>query len=331
MATFLSPDEQLLVLAQATDAYARWNAAQGVFVTTIRALAGAHHAGREMVVPQSLINTFAGLLAGSPANRLLTAELLRVPDEPVLSEGLALIDVDGHAVARNAVRAALGRHLKPQLLAAVLEQCDSDRDLMNVAGMGRRRLALVSLDLLAATGDPDVAELCLERVVHGTTMTERFDALTCLVDFDCPQRDQALAAFYARWKDQPTVVSKWFSAQALCRSPGALDRIMALQAHPAFDMNNLTLVMAFFGGFFRQNRFTFHDTSGRGYAWLADLLLMSDRMGRSGGTWLTPQLSQWQRHGHARQELMRFEMQRMLDTPGISNGLRGVVQRLLKG
>jgi aminopeptidase N len=110
-----------------------------------------------------------------------------------------------------------------------------------------------------------------------------------------------------------------------------LDRIMALQAHPAFDMNNLTLVMAFFGGFFRQNRFTFHDTSGRGYAWLADLLLMSDRMGRSGGTWLTPQLSQWQRHGHARQELMRFEMQRMLDTPGISNGLRGVVQRLLKG
>lgn len=331
IAPFLNPDEQLLVLAQATDAYARWNAAQRVFVTTIRELAGAHHAGQKMVVPQSLINTFAGLLTDSPANRLLTAELLRVPDEPVLSEGLALIDVDGHAVARNAVRAALGRHLKPQLLAAVLEQCDIDRDLMNVAGMGRRRLALVSLDLLAATCDPDVAELCLERVVHGATMTERFDALTCLVDFDCPQRDQALAAFYERWKDQPTVVSKWFSAQALCRSPGALDRIMALQAHPAFDMNNLTLVMAFFGGFFRQNRLTFHDTSGRGYAWLADLLLMSDRMGRSGGTWLTPQLSHWQRHGHARQELMRFEMQRMLDTPGISNGLRGVVQRLLKG
>jgi aminopeptidase N len=331
MEPFLGPEELLLVLAQSTDAYARWNAAQGVFVTTIRALAGAHHAGQELVVPQSLINTFSELLAGSPANRLLTAELLRVPDEPVLSEGLALIDVDGHAVARNAVRAALGRHLKPQLLAAVLEQRDNDRDLMNVAGMGRRRLACVSLDLLVATCDADVAELCLDRVVHGPTMTERFDALSCLVDFDCIQRDQALAAFYERWKDQPTVVSKWFSAQALCRSPGALDRIMALQAHPAFDMNNLTLVMAFFGGFFRQNRFTFHHPSGRGYAWLADLLLMSDRMGRSGGTWLTPQLSQWQRHGPARQELMRCEMQRMLDTPGISNGLRGVIQRLLKG
>ena len=331
MEPYLSPDEQLLVLTRATDAYARWNAAQGAFVTTIRALAGAHHVGREMVVPESLIETFAALLAGSPANRLLTAELLRVPDEPVLSEGLALIDVEGHAVARNAVRAALGRRLKPQLLATVLEQRDNDRDLMNVTGMGRRRLALVCLDLLVATCYTDVAELCFDRVVHGATMTERFDALSCLIDFDCPQRDQALVAFYERWKDQPTVVSKWFSVQALCRSLGALDRIMALQGHPAFDMNNLTLVMAFFGGFFRQNRFTFHDTSGRGYAWLSDLLLMSDRMGRAGGTWLTPQLSQWQRHSPARQELMRCAMQRMLDTPGISNGLRGVVQRLLKG
>ena len=331
MEPYQSADEQLQVLAHATDAYARWNAAQGVLVAMIRTLAAAYHAGQELTVPPSLISTYAQLLAQAPANRLLAAELLRVPDEPVLSEGLALIDVDGHAVARNAVRAALGRRLKPQLLAAVLEPGVNDSDLMNVAGMGRRRLALVSLDLLAATGDSDVAELCLDRVLHGATMTERFDALSCLVDFECPQRDQAMAAFYAQWNAQPTVVSKWFSAQALCRSPGALDRIMALQAHPAFDMNNLNLVMAFFGGFFRQNRFTFHDPSGRAYEWLADLLLMSDRMGRAGGTWLTPQLSQWQRHSPARQELMRHAMQRMLDTPGISNGLRGVVQRLLNG
>lgn len=331
MAPFLSTDEQLLVLAQATDAYARWNAGQGVLVTTIRALAGAHRDGQEMVVPQRLIKTFAGLLAGSTTNRLLTAELLRVPDEPVLSEGLALIDVDGHALARNALRAALGRNLKQQLLSAVLEPGDNDRELMNVVGMGRRRLALVSLDLLAATGDVDVAELCLERVLRGATMTERFDALSCLIDFECPQRDQALAAFHAQWKNQPTVISKWFSAQAACRSAGALDRIMVLQAHPAFDMNNLNLVMSFFGAFFRQNRFTFHDQSGRAYEWLADLLLLSDRMGRAGGTWLTPQLSQWQRHGPARQQLMRQAMQRMLDTPDISNGLRGVVQCLLNG
>jgi len=326
---FLTSAEQLTVLSHGEDAYARWNAAQSVFVSVIRALAADHHAGRELTVPESLVATAAQLLASDMANRLLTAELLRLPDEPVLSEGEALIDIDGHAAARDAVRGALGRQLKPQLLAAVLDAGSQDCALMNVAGMGRRRLSAVCLDLLMATGDTAVAELCLSRVLQGGTMTERFDALACLVDFDGPQRDRALSAFYERWQAHPTVVSKWFAVQAASRSHGALDRIMALQGHTAFDMNNLSLLMAFYGSFFRQNRFTFHEPGGRGYEWLADLLLMSDRMGRSGGAWLTPQLSQWRRHPPVRQALMRRSLERMLGAPDISNGLRGIVQRLL--
>ena len=327
---FLDEGEQLTLLRHAHDPCARWQAGQRVTVAAIHALASQHHEGQLLTVSPALLDTYAELLDQTPDNSLLTAELLRLPDEPVLSEGLARIDVEGHAAGRAALRAALGRRLKPALWAlATATGHGDDRALMNTAGMGRRRLAAVALDLLIATGDSDVADLCQQRALHAATMTERFDALCCLVDFDGPQREEALAGFLHRWQDQPTVVCKWFAAQAGARGPGALDRIMALQAHPKFDMNNLALVMAYFGGFFRQNRVSFHDRSGRAYVWLADLLLTSDRMGRSGGVWLTPQLSQWRRHDPDRSALMHSELVRIQRTPGISNALRGLAQRLL--
>ena len=328
---YLSGEEQLALLAHANDAYARWQAAQNVMTATVRRMAGAHRQAQDMDVPEPLLAAFETVLTAPMLNRLLTAELLRVTDEPMLSEGMPEIDVDGHATARNALRSALGHRLKTSLLAAVMDPGVDDRALMNVAGMGRRRLAAVSLDLLCATGDPAMADLCLERVQHGATMTERFDALICLVDQDGPQRDKALAAFYARWKDNPTVVNKWFGAQALCRLPDAVDRVMALQGHPAFDVTNIAQAMAYFGGFFRQNRIAFHHPSGRGYEWLVDLLLASDRMGRSGLSWLTPQIAQWRRHQPARQALMRVALARLDAAPGKSNGLAGLAQRLLHG
>ena len=189
--------------------------------------------------------------------------------------------------------------------------------------------ALLLTDLLAAAGGEEVARLCHDRALGAPTMTERFDALAVLVDIEHPLREVALEAFAARWRNHPTVLNKWFMAQALSRAPGAIHRIMALQAHPLFKPMDIAMGMAFYGSFFRQNRLTFHEPGGRGYQWLADMLLMLDRLGRPGAVWLIPQIAPWRRHRPTRQLQMREALQRVADTPGISNGLRGLVGRLL--
>jgi aminopeptidase N len=332
IAPHLSAPERRVLVLHATDPWARWQAAQSLMADALRAQARAVHAGAAPVFEPVLLDMLGGLLEralADPAQHMITAELLRVPDEPVLSQGLAEIDVDGHHAARTALRAALGRALQPRLLAALAPPAADDSALMHPQGMGRRRLAAVCLDLLAGAGGAEVAQLCHDRALHAATMTERFDALACLVDLDHPLRQVALDAFIARWQDEPTVVAKWLTAQALARGADALDRIMALQAHPRFDPTHITLGMALYGSFFRQNRVAFHDASGRGYEWLADTLLALDRMGRPGGVWLTPQIAQWRRHGPQRRKLMQLALQRLAREPGLSNGMRGLVQRLL--
>ncbi|WP_233259052.1 aminopeptidase N [Rubrivivax albus] len=329
----LDSDERLVLLAHATDPWARWNAAQGLMTDAIRAQAAAARDGASLSFADFPIQAFARLLdeaQEAPDSRLVLAELLRVPDEPVLSDGQPFIDVDGHHAARTALRASLGQALRPQLLRAVQDLGEpGDGELMHVGGLGRRRLAAVCLDLLAAVGDDEVARLCHERVLAAPTMTERFDALACLVDIEHPLRQSALDAFIDRWRDHPTVVAKWFTAQALARSPGAIERIMALQIHPLFDPQNMALGLALLGSFFRQNRVAFHDAQGRGYEWLADVLLMLDRLGRPGAVWLTPQISQWRRHLPERQAAMRRALERVAGTAGLSNGTRGLVMRFL--
>jgi aminopeptidase N len=332
IAPHLSASERRVLVLHATDPWARWRAAQSLMVDALRAQARVVHAGATPAFEPALLDTLGGLLEralADPGQSMISAELLRVPDEPVLSQGLAEIDVDGHHAARMALRATLGRTLRPQLLAALAPPATDDAPLMHPQGMGRRRLAAVCLDLLAATGDAEVAQLCHDRALHAPTMTERFDALACIVDLDHPLRQAALDAFIARWQDEPTVVAKWFTAQALARGADAVDRIKALQAHPHFDPTHITLGMALYGSFFRQNRVAFHDAGGRGYEWLADTLLALDRMGRPGGVWLTPQIAQWRRHAAPRRLLMQSALQRVASEPGLSNGMRGLVQRLL--
>ena len=326
---FLALDEQLLLVAHAGDAFARWNAAQSLQIALMRRLAADFHAGRPMLVPAAVIDAFGRVLDESAGDRLVAADLLRVPDEPALSDGEAFVDLDGHAAARDLLRRAFATGLRERLLACIELPKGASTALLDVEAMGRRRLAGVALQLLMAGGDAALADRCLGDVQHAPTMTERFAALTALVDHAGPQREAALAAFYARWRDEPMVVAKWFTAQALARGKGACERILALEAHPAFDPADIPMAMAYYGSFCRQNRIAFHDPSGRGYVFLADRLLAADAMGRGGLQWLTPQIAQWRRHEPGRAALMRAELERVLGTPGISNGLRGLMTRCL--
>ena len=159
-------------------------------------------------------------------------------------------------------------------------------------------------------------------------MTDAFAALAALCHVNCPQRSAALESFYRRWQHKPPVIDKWFNAQALSRMDGAIDSILALEQHPAMDIANMPRAMAFYGGFFRQNRIAFHDPSGRGYDMLAERLVLIDSVKPGTTYWLMPQLLQWRRFDAHRRGLMQRALQRVL-AANISKGLYEIVSKAL--
>jgi aminopeptidase N len=324
----LAPDQLAVLMAHDPDPYNRWQSGQTLAIAAIRTMAGQWHAGNPMKVDPVFINAWERVLQDRESDPALVAELLLLPDEPALSEGLAIIDIDGHKAGRDLLLLELASRNRDRLLALYHELHESGSYEFNALAVGRRSLRNRCLEVLLALPDEEVQSLCLAQIDGAGNMTDAFAALAALCHVDCPQRLQGLDSFYQRWQHKGPVIDKWFNAQALSRMEGAIDHILALEQHPAMDLMNMPRAMAFYGGFFRQNRVAFNDASGRGYDMLADRLILIDSIKPGTSYWLMPQLLQWRRFDSHRQVLMKKALQKVL-AADISKGLYEIVSKAL--
>src|SRR2546430_14061618 len=99
-------------------------------------------------------------------------------------------------------------------------------------------------------------------------MTDAMAALACLANLDCPERQPALDAFYAKWQHEPLVVDKWLAVQSTSRRPDALPRVKRLLSHPALDIKVPNKVYALIRGF-ASNHVRVHAADGSGHTFLA--------------------------------------------------------------
>jgi len=105
--------------------------------------------------------------------------------------------------------------------------------------------------------------------------------------------------------------------QALARREDTLDAVLALAKHPDFTLNNPNRMRALVSAF-ASNQRAFHDASGRGYRFLADMILAVDAINPQTAARLVPPLGRWRRFEPARADLMKAELERIVATPGLS-------------
>ena len=62
----------------------------------------------------------------------------------------------------------------------------------------------------------------------------------------------------------------------------------------------------------------FHAADGRGYRFLADMILAADKLNPQTAARFVPPLGRWRRFDERRQALMREQLERIVATPGLS-------------
>jgi aminopeptidase N len=148
-------------------------------------------------------------------------------------------------------------------------------------------------------------------------MTDQQGALMTLVSLDGAEREDALAAFYERFKDDALVLDKWFTLQGLAQREDTLEAVEALTRHPDFTMTNPNRLRALVGSF-GVNQWAFHQPSGRGYRFMADMILAADKLNPQVAARQVPTIGRWKRFEPKRAALMRQELERIVGTPGLS-------------
>jgi aminopeptidase N len=306
-----SPADLAFLSANDDDPFARFEAMQQLMLATlVEAVGGARPDHRPVVeaVRETLSNP--GL---DPS---FIAEAVLLPTEAFIGDQMRLVDPQGIHKAREALRADLGRELET-LWRGAYSASAANRFEYSPAAKGARRLRTVALGYLFAAGAKDAPQIAMRQFSDADNMTDRQGALGVLANSDAAERAEALVAFYERYKDNALVLDKWFTVQALSSRDDALASAKALAEHPDFTIANPNRLRSLVGALAANQR-AFHDSSGEGYRFLADMILAVDKLNPQAAARQVPPLGRWRRFDEARAALMRAELQRIVGTPGLS-------------
>ena len=327
-----TPEQLALLLAHESDPFNAWEAGQRLASTLILDAAQAIATGQSPVWPDTFTAACRRLLQ-TQARRgaAFIAEALTLPGEGTLAELLDVVDPDALHAARNGLRRHLAEALEGEFSGLYAALAITEPYAPTSEQAGKRALRNVCLGYLLELDTDAARQLAAAQFKAADNMTDQFAALSALANVNaetCPQRDDALAAFYAQWQDEALVVDKWLAVQSTSRRPDTLATVKALTAHPAFDAGNPNKIYALIRNF-GANLARFNAADGSGYAFMADRILDLHDKNPQVASRLARCFDRWQKFDAGRQAHARAALERIRQHQGLSRDVLEVVTRAL--
>jgi aminopeptidase N len=323
----LSADDLQFLAARDPDSFNRWQAIQTLATRLLVAQAtGEKSSGGQ----DSLVAALGATLADPALAHALIAQAITLPSEADIAREIGRdVDPDAILASRRALRALIGQRLGDALAETYTRLTDPSPYRPDAAGAGRRALRNACLDLAAATGADETIGRAARQYQTADNMTDRMAALTTLAQHDRPERTAALDDFYRRYADDPLVVDKWLSLQAMIPERATLDRVRSLTAHAAFSFANPNRIRALIGVFAQANHTQFNRPDGAGYDFLVDTVLSLDARNPQVAARLLAAFKSWRAMEPIRRERAQAALRRVAGSEGLSADVQDIAGRAL--
>jgi aminopeptidase N len=326
----LSSEELLVLLRHDTDAFNRWQAAQTVAMRTLVSLSTGVAVRDEEV--NSLASAFRSFTdTDALSDPAFAALVLTLPSEADIAQEIGK-DVDPDAIhrARKEMRRHIGRSCFERLTDFYSFLAETEAYSPDAASAGRRALRNAALDLLTAADQQAGEKLASEQFETASNMTDRLASLGVLMTIPGMVRENAIASFEQRYRNEPLVLDKWFTLQAAIPEDTTLDRVKRLMEHPAFSISNPNRVRSLIGSFAMLNQVQFNRKDGAGYALLASIVLRADELNPQLASRLLTAFSTWKMMESTRRSHARRALQSIAQKPNLSRDVGDIVNRSLE-
>ena len=264
-----------LLAAHDSDLFMRWQsfrlfASRQIFAA-MRSL--ARH--KKPLWKQDFLDAAARIAGNNGLEPAFRAMALTLPSETELARLLGRnINPDAIHKARRALQNVLGETLEP-MRETITASLSLPHDFEPTGeDAGKRELA----NCLLAYGvhaDSDAAEAALvEKFRKAENMTDREFAFRLILQEmqGSAEAEEAMDEFYARYRDDPIVLDKWFTAQAVVSGRSAVATCRRLVAHDAFKWTNPNRVRSVIGAFSSGNPTGFNRADGTGYRFIIEAI-----------------------------------------------------------
>jgi len=322
------PREELaFLMGRDSDAFSRWDAGHQLARDLLLELAEAQ--GGQLALDPVYSEAFGRVLTDADLDGSLKALALTLPDEKVLGQEMDVIDPDALHAARQFMRGALAEAHREALVETYRQGAARGPYSNDKESIHARRLKNCALAYWMTLGTGDALAAATAQFEQADNMTDAEAALGVLVDTVSSERDEALATFYDRHAEDPLLVDKWFTLQALSRRPDTFEQVQGLAQHPAFSPKNPNRLRALLGAFCSGNPFHFNRADGAGYRFLADWVIELDPINPQIAARMVSLFNAWRRFDSGRQNLMHAELQRIEAKQGLSKDVFEIVTRSL--
>ena len=327
-----SKSDLALLSAHDDDPFNRWQAYQEFAMRQLIAGAKALARGKAPAFDGKLVEA-AVAIAGDPSlEPAYRALAIGLPSEGEIAQAIGRnVDPDSIRQARNALGETLGKSLEAVRLAIRGELETPAYYSPNAVDAGKRSLKNMLLAFGVMAGSAQAEADTVSQFDNADNMNDRFAALSRIVHLFASRSaaSKALDAFEAQYGDNPLVMDKWFSVQAMAHGPKPATRMKALMKHPSFSIRNPNRVRSLLGMFATANATGFNAASGEGYELMCTKIAEIDAINPQVAARLMTAFRSWRMLEPGRRKLAQSAMKTLRTGNVLSRDTRDILDRIL--
>ena len=325
----------LTLLAHDSDAFNRWEAGQRLMLrTAVRAVQGHDDPGSAKL-DASVMQALRQVLRHPDLDAAFKELVLTLPSEGYVAEQLEVVDPQRIHGVREALKAQLAQELFHDWHWAYETYGHDSGFQTDARSSGRRALAGMALSYLCLharqASDPVWPGKALQRFKDASNMTDRFNALSALVQSGHAHAEQALQRYYRLFKGEELALDKWFALQAGASDRGGqvLPVVRQLLKHPDFQLRNPNRARSVIFSFCSANPGAFHRTDAAGYIFWSEQVLALDAINPQVAARLARALDRWKKLAEPYRSAAAEALRRVAAKPDLSKDVRELVARAL--
>ncbi len=309
------------LMSHDSDGFNRYEAAQTLALQNMIGMAeGKEEDGR-------FTEAFGEVLNDKEIDLMSKALILELPGIDMLMQEQKPAEIESLAGAHERLMKILAAGYEDEMLK-MYRQLNSMNSSIDAESMAQRAMKNCLLAYLAELESSYAEELCVRQYYKAGTMTDRVFALRMLEDHYGDAAEEALKDFYGKYSSYTLVMNKYLSIVASSKRNGVLERVKKLQSDAVFDIKVPNLVRSLIGSFAR-NLKHFHDKSGDGYVFVADKIIELDTVNPQMASSIAGAYKSYDRLGVYNKKLIKKELERILESDGISKNVYEIVEKIL--
>jgi aminopeptidase N len=330
----LGDAQWLALLAHDSDPFNRWESGQQL---ALQRMLAALRGGGGLVLDAPFVDAMRRVLRDPTLDAAFKELALTLPSETVISEQLGH-DIDPqrvHAV-REAMKLQLAQKLHDDWVWAFEAHQPAGGYSPDANSSGQRALANLALAMLVlgaeTSGDGVWPGRAYQRFKDAGNMTERFGALSALVNAHAELAAPALERFHALFRGEALVIDKWFALQAGAaeRDGQVFTRARALLQHPDFSLHNPNRARSLLSMLCLSNPAAFHRPDAAGYVFWAERVIEVDAFNPQLASRLARALDRWRALAEPYRGAAREAIARVAARTELSQDTREIVTRALQ-